>query len=172
MPDLPVDFKHDIDYSFVIRRATLDDAEDILQIMHLAFSKYVIDSDLDVKQSDSLEALSEAIDDIKNDINDIYVYIAFVDGIPVGSVRFGLLEDGSAYLKRFGVRSDYNNMGIGLSLMALVDKIMVTNNVKRLSLYTASKNKNLVRFYYGRGFYIESTTADRGYIRALMVKEY
>jgi len=34
------------------------------------------------------------------------------------------------------------------------------------------QKRDLIRFYYGRGFYIESTTNDRGYIRALMVKEY
>jgi len=29
----------------------------------------------------------------------------------------------------------------------------------------------LVRFYYGQGFFVHSTTTDRGYIRALMVLE-
>ena len=31
---------------------------------------------------------------------------------------------------------------------------------------------NLIRFYYGRGYYIDSTTKDRGYIRALLCKDY
>jgi hypothetical protein len=28
-----------------------------------------------------------------------------------------------------------------------------------------------IRFYYGMGFYIHSTSTDRGYIRALLCKE-
>ncbi|NLN65589.1 MAG: GNAT family N-acetyltransferase, partial [Clostridiaceae bacterium] len=30
----------------------------------------------------------------------------------------------------------------------------------------------LMRFYYGRGFYVDSVTHDRGYPRARLVKEY
>jgi hypothetical protein len=56
--------------------------------------------------------------------------------------------------------------------MNLVDKILKAKGVKKVSLHTASKYKDLVRFYYGRGFYIDSTTKDRGYVRALLVKEY
>jgi transcriptional regulator CtsR len=44
--------------------------------------------------------------------------------------------------------------------------------VNNLYLHTASRMLSLVRFYYGKGFYIESTTNDRGYIRALLCKEY
>lgn len=157
-----------VNYSFVIRRAVPEDASSIKNIMEQAFSKYMNDTGI----SGPLDALSESIEDIEKDISSINVYIALVDDIPVGSVRVKVNEDGTAYLKRFGVRADYNNMGIGKSLMAVVDKIMVANNVKRLTLHTASKYKELVRFYYGRGFYVESTSNDRGYIRALMVKEY
>ncbi|MDP4272362.1 MAG: GNAT family N-acetyltransferase, partial [Bacteroidota bacterium] len=48
----------------------------------------------------------------------------------------------------------------------------LARGIKRLSLHTASKYHDLVRFYYGRGFYVDSTSRDRGYVRALMVKEY
>ena len=36
----------------------------------------------------------------------------------------------------------------------------------------AAKYFDLVRFYYGRKFYVDSISEDRGYKRALMVKEY
>ena len=49
---------------------------------------------------------------------------------------------------------------------------MMEKGVKRLELHTAAKYFDLVRFYYGRKFYIESISEDRGYKRALMVKEY
>jgi ribosomal protein S18 acetylase RimI-like enzyme len=61
---------------------------------------------------------------------------------------------------------------VGESLINLVDKYLKAKGVKRVYLYTASNNTNLVRFYYGRGFYIESVSHERGYPRARMVKEY
>jgi len=50
--------------------------------------------------------------------------------------------------------------------------MLIEKGIKCLKLHTASKNRDLVRFYYGRGFYIDSTSKEKGYIRALMVKEY
>ena len=38
-------------------------------------------------------------------------------------------------------------------------------------LHTASKATSLVRFYFNSGFYIVSTTKDKGYIRALLIKD-
>lgn len=56
--------------------------------------------------------------------------------------------------------------------MNLADKVLTAKGVKKVYLHAASKYKDLIRFYYGRGFYIDSTTKDRGYVRALLVKEY
>ena len=63
-------------------------------------------------------------------------------------------------------------LGIGKSLMNLVDKYLISKNVRQVSLHTASKYGALMRFYYGRGFYVESVSHDRGYPRARLVKDY
>jgi ribosomal protein S18 acetylase RimI-like enzyme len=120
----------------------------------------------------SMEALQESDEDIVRDIETKEVYIAIIDDVAVGSVRIKLNPDNTAYLSRFGVKLSYHNIGIGKSLINLVDKLLLARSVKSVSLHTASKYRDLVRFYYGRGFYIDSTTKDRGYVRALMVKEY
>lgn len=158
----------EVDYSFVIRRAVVSDAQNIKEIMLQSFIKYKSDAEI----PGQLEAMSESIKDIENDITNKNVYIAFIDNIPVGSIRVEIRPDSSAYLTRFGVCPEYNKMGVGIALMSLVDKLMISHCVKRLTLHTASKNKDLIRFYYGRGFYIESTINDSGYIRALLVKNY
>ncbi|MDP4088409.1 MAG: hypothetical protein Q8930_03940, partial [Bacillota bacterium] len=62
--------------------------------------------------------------------------------------------------------------GVGGRLMDMVDEAMKTAGVERIYLHTASKILSLVRFYYGRGFYIDSTATDRGYIRAFLCKNY
>jgi len=157
-----------MNYSFLIRKAVPEDAEAIQSILVESFKKYMKDTGL----VGTMEALEETIDDIKKDIEAKEVFIAFIDETPVGTIRVEIFPDNTAYISRFGVRLQYHNIGIGKALMSLVDKVLKSRGVKKVSLHTASKYKDLVRFYYGRGFYIDSTTKDRGYVRALMVKEY
>lgn len=157
-----------INYSFTIRRAVEEDAPAIYEIMQESFSKYMTDTGLTV----TMDALQETCEDIVRDIRTKEVYIVLIDNIAVGSARVSILPDNTAYLSRFGVRLSYHNIGIGKSLMNLIDKSLMKRGIKSVSLHTASKYKDLVRFYYGRGFYIDSTTKDKGYVRALMIKEY
>lgn len=157
-----------MNYSFIIRKATIEDAPAISMIMQEAFKKYMQDAGL----SGTMEALTENLQNIEEDILEKEVYIAFIDDNPVGTIRIKILPDNTAYISRFGVMLGYHNIGIGKSLMNLADKILISKGVKKVYLHTASKYRDLIRFYYGRGFYIESTSTDRGYIRALLVKEY
>lgn len=157
-----------MDYSFIIRKAIPEDAEAIQLILQEAFKKYMRDTGL----AGSMEALEESVDVIREHIKRSEVFIALIDGNPAGTIRVKILEDDTAYISRFGVRLQYHNIGIGKALMNLADKLLKSRGVKKVCLHTASKYKDLVRFYYGNGFYIESTSTDRGYIRAKMVKEY
>jgi ribosomal protein S18 acetylase RimI-like enzyme len=157
-----------MNYSFTIHKAIIEDAPAIQGIMQESFTKYMEDTGL----TGTMEALEESLYDIENDIRKKEVYIAFIDDIAVGTIRVQVLSDSTAYISRFGVKLQYHNIGIGKSLMNLMDKILMAGNIKEVSLHTASKHKDLICFYYGRGFYIDSTTKDRGYVRALMVKEY
>ncbi len=90
----------------------------------------------------------------------------------VGTAGIEFTKNDEAYFSRFGVKSNYHNIGIGKALINLIDEFFISRGVKRVFLHTASKNRELVRFYYARGFYIQETSTDRGYVRALMVKEY
>jgi len=146
----------------------MEDAPAISLIMQEAFKKYIQDIGVSV----AMEALTESLKNIEQDILEKEVYIALIDNTPVGTIRIRILSDNTAYISRFGVMLDYHNIGIGKSLMNLADKLLKSQGIKRVSLHTASKYRELIRFYYGRGFYIESTSTDRGYIRALLVKEY
>lgn len=154
-------------YGFSIKMATEDEIPQIQEITKDAFSRYVMEAHLD-----NIEALNETYEDIKKDIETKYVFVAFINGEPVGSVRIKINDDNTAYLSRFGVRSTNKNHGVGKTLMNVVDKVMKENKIEKLMLHTASKYIPLVRFYYGRGFYIDSVSKDRGYNRALLIKEY
>lgn len=154
---------------FQIRLANYDDIPDILSITREAFTKYGEMAGCDPSK---LEALRETEADIRRDIADKLVLLAVQDGVPLGSVRVEIFSDHTAYLSRFGVKLNNQNNGIGKSIINLVDRIMINKGVKRLRLHTGSKITPLIRFYYGRGFYIESTDKERGYVRALLVKDY
>jgi ribosomal protein S18 acetylase RimI-like enzyme len=157
-----------MNYSFIIRKAVVEDAPAIKSIMQESFKKYMEDTGL----TGTMEALEESIQDIEKDITTKEVYIAIIDDVAVGTVRVQILPDNTAYISRFGVKLQFHNIGIGKSLMNLMDKMLIARGIKKVCLHTASKYNDLVRFYYGRGFYIDSTNIDRGYIRALMTKEY
>lgn len=154
-------------YSFTVRKAKPEDAADVKAILQEAFTKYMKDTGL----TGSMEALDETLDETREKIENSEVFIAHVNNVPVGTIRFEV-EGDTAHISRFGVRLDYHNIGIGKSLMNLVDAEIEGLGLKKAYLYTASKYTDLIRFYYGRGFYIESTSTDRGYIRAKLVKEY
>lgn len=153
---------------FWVRKAIVEDAPAILNITKNVFKAY----QEQVGITDTIAALNETIDDVINDIESKEVFIALFNGKVVGSVRIEIKCDGTAYLSRFGVDSECQSKGVGKLLLNAVDDEMMQQNVTTLSLHTASRMLSLVRFYYGKGFYIESTTNDRGYIRALLCKEY
>lgn len=153
---------------FVVRKAIAEDAPYIYAITKDVFKGY----QEQVGISSTIAALNETVEDIIKDIETKEVFTALYNGQVVGSVRIEVKEDKTAYLSRFGVHLDFQNKGVGKILMNAVDNGMEALSVTSLSLHTASKMLSLVRFYYGRGFYIESTTNDKGYIRALLCKEY
>ena len=152
---------------FLVREATYEDIPSILEITKEAFVKYQ-----ELAGTDHIAALEETYEDVKKDIDTKVVLIAFENDVPVGSVRVELFPDNTAYLSRFGVKVTSQNNGIGKSIMNLVDRIMKKKGITQIALHTSAKITSLVRFYYGRGFYIDSTDKSRGYVRALLIKEY
>jgi predicted N-acetyltransferase YhbS len=153
---------------FVVRKAVEEDAPCIQKITHEAFKMYLESAGI----KGTIPALEESCEDIVEDIKSKECFVALLNGEIIGSVRVEIREDGTAYLSRFGVDAIHQSNGVGSILMNAVDASMQKLGVSKLYLHTASKLLSLVRFYYGKGFYIDSTTKDRGYIRALLCKEY
>lgn len=155
-------------YAFEVKRATEEDIPSIIKITKDAFLKYCEMADLDY----DIEALQETFEDVKHDIETKEVYVVFIDDEPIGAVRIEIFDNHEAYLSRFAVKSTRRNNGIGKILMSVVDKVMKENDVSILRLHTGSHVSPLIRFYYGRGFYIRSVEHSRGYPRAELVKDY
>ncbi len=152
---------------FEVKRASAVDADSILEITKQAFAKYI-----ELAGIKDTAALHESKEDILNDIENKMVYVAYMNGVVVGSVRIEVRPDNTAYLSRFGVSDKHQNHGIGKAIMNAASADMLAMGIKYVELHTASKAASLVKFYYGRGFYVDSTTKDKGYTRALMRKDY
>lgn len=155
-------------YAFEVKAATEEDIPAIHKITHDAFLKYCENAGIDY----NIEALNETYEDIAKDIENKEVFVVRIDDEPVGAVRIEILSDNEAYLSRFAVAETNRNNGVGKILMRVVDKVMKENKIKKLKLHTCSRVAALIRFYYGRGFYITGVEYDRGYPRAELLKEY
>ena len=73
---------------------------------------------------DDTAALHETREQVENDIVDKLVYVAYIDDVVVGSLRVECINEETAYLSRFGVSADYQNLGIGKSMMGVFDMEM------------------------------------------------
>lgn len=150
-----------------IRAALETDIAAIFDITQQAFRKYARDLGLQGRVS----ALCESQANILQDLRQKRVLVAALDDMLVGSIRFEAAERRIAYISRFGVQSDAQGLGVGRALIAAVKDECRAAGYYAIALHTASRMFSLVRFYYGQGFYIHSTTQDRGYTRALLVNE-
>lgn len=153
---------------FVVRQAIESDIPFIQEITREAFNTYRENAGV----PGTLPALEETYEDVKNDIHSKEFFVALYNNKIIGSVRIEIKPNKTGYLSRFGVSKEFQKNGVGKELMNYVDKRMIELGITDLYLHTASRLLSLVRFYYGKGFYIESTANDRGYIRALLCKEY
>lgn len=151
----------------VLRRAELSDAEGILSVTRAAFKLYKDD----LHSLYPVAGLSERKEDVEEDIRRHTVYVALLGGIPVGSIRMKKLTDDVAYVYRFGVSPHINNTGIGSKLLGKVIEDCESNGTKAIALHTNSRYYKLARYYYGKRFFVHSTSTDKGYIRALFIKE-
>ena len=154
--------------NYNIRYAIPDDALQIQEIMHKAFEGYLAEIGNDYK----LLALTESIEDILADIKKRAVYVAVTDaGKLLGAIRIKPLTSELAYIYRFGVHPNIKNVGVGSKLLATALDFCSDNGFKAVALHTNTRFYNLARYYYGKRFFVHSTTTNKGYIRALFVKE-
>ena len=148
-------------------KAAESDAPEVLEITKRAFDLYANE----IRKRESVAALYETIGDVVSDIKNKNVYVARIDGEMVGSVRFEILTEGIAYLSRFSIDPEAQNLGIGGLLLEKVRIECLSLGVRAITLHTASKMRSTVAFYLKNGYYIHSISRDSDYIRALMVNE-
>lgn len=150
-----------------IRIATDADADGILEVTMDAFSRYARDLGLPEK----VMALKEDVQTILQEMQEKTILVGCINGRIIGSVRFERIPGNIAYITRFGVRSDIQKSGMGTMMLEEIATYARAEGLTAIALHTCTKMFPLVRYYYGQGFYIHSTTQDRGYVRGLFLKE-
>lgn len=150
-----------------IRRATDEDTADVLEVTKQSFSLY--QDELHV--SYEVKALKETIESTLKDIRENAVFVVERFGKTCGSIRIKKLSDELWYIYRFGVSPDITNTGLGSALLDAAITYAKNNGAKAIALHTNSKYYRLARYYYGKQFYVHSTSFDRGYVRALFILE-
>ncbi|MDR2202200.1 MAG: GNAT family N-acetyltransferase [Clostridiales bacterium] len=152
---------------YVIRRAAAADVPEICAVTKRAFAVYAdaLDAPADVS------ALHETADEVNKDIAKNNVFVAVSGGAILGSIRWCALSDSLAYIYRFGVDPSVTKAGIGSDLLKAAVDDCQAKGFKAVALHTNSKYYSLARYYYGKQFYVHSVTTDRGYLRALFIKE-
>lgn len=153
--------------TMLIRTAEKHDAAEILRVTREAFTLYHDELHADYV----VGGLAETEEDILLDIRDHHVYVAEIDGRIAGSIRFQKLTPELAYIYRFGVSPEINNTGIGSHLLSAVIDACKKEKFKAIALHTNARYYKLARYYYGKRFYVHSTSTAKGYIRALFVLE-
>ncbi|MFW5780016.1 MAG: GNAT family N-acetyltransferase [Bacillota bacterium] len=147
--------------------ASLKHAEQINQLTLKSFELYKSHLTSGVKVS----ALSEKVEDVINDIKQNTVLVAVKHANIIGSIRIEKLTDDLAYIYRFAVSPDVIGGGVGSALLEYAIEECEELEVKAIALHTNTKYFKLARYYYGKDFFVHSTTFNRGYIRALFIKE-
>ncbi len=150
-----------------IRRATDDDTAAVLEVTKSSFSLY--QEELHV--SYEVKALKETIESTLADIRENAVFVVERFGKICGAIRIKKLSDDLWYIYRFGVSPEITNTGLGSALLDAAISYAKDNGAKAVALHTNAKYYRLARYYYGKQFYVHSTTFDRGYVRALFVLE-
>jgi len=153
---------------YTIRKAIPSDAKQINALTKQAFRLYQDE----LRSGAPVLALSETDIDILDDIMHHSVYVAEdTDGKILGAIRCCRLSASLAYIYRFAVEPQINNLGIGTDLLNHAVAECEVAGFTAIALHTNTKYYRLARYYYGKQFFVHSTDDSKGYIRALFVKE-
>jgi len=150
-----------------IIKAEQKHAQELLEITKLAFEDYKKELGPTVE----VKALKEKLSDVEYDIDHNEVYVALSNKKLIGGIRVKKLSDELAYIYRFAVEKDATGQGVGSNLLAHAIEECIESGYSAIALHTNTKYFKLAKYYYGKNFFVHSTNTDRGYIRALFIKE-
>jgi ribosomal protein S18 acetylase RimI-like enzyme len=129
----------------IIEQAKIEDAEEILALQKLAYQ-----SEAKIYDDYTLPPLTQSVREIEAEFEDqIFLKTSCDDGRIIGSVR-AYLEQGTCFIGRFIVDPDFQNQGIGTSLMHEIEGRF--KDVKRFELFTGHLSERSIYLYQKLGY--------------------
>ncbi len=132
-----------------ILRADISDAAEILALQKLAYqSEAVIYDDW------SIPPLTQSLNQIKKEFDEIIFLKVCDSGRFIGSVRASI-HDGTCNIGRLIVRPEFQHKGIGTRLMLGIETEFPSE--RRFELFTGSRSEGNIRLYKRLGYRIFRT---------------
>lgn len=130
----------------LIEPADVSDAQEILDLQKLAYQ-----SEAALYDDYTIPPLTQSLEQMQEDFHKQVVFKAILDGRIIGSVR-GYVRDGTCYIGRLIVHPEFQNRGIGTSLMNAIEQHFA--QAQRYELFTGDRSKRNLHLYHKLGYRI------------------
>jgi acetylglutamate kinase len=151
------------DKDFEFRLANSDDVPYISEIVSKSFKDY--QKNISYPASPLYETTEELFSDILNN----YVYVGICDNKIISSIRVRE-EFPYARIYRVCVDPEYYNKGYGSKMLEYVEHYFKNKGIIYLGLTTIENVESLRKFYEKNGYKTEYISNNRGYPKAIMIK--
>jgi ribosomal protein S18 acetylase RimI-like enzyme len=133
----------------LVELANVSDAQKILYLQILAYQ-----SEAAIYNDYSIPPLIQTMDEMETDLRQQVVFKVTIDDRLVGSVR-GFLQDGTCHIGRLIVHPEFQNRGIGTTLMSSIEQHF--SEVNRFELFTGNRSERNLYLYQKLGYRIIRT---------------
>jgi len=129
----------------IIKQAKIEDAEEILALQKLAYQ-----CQAEIYDDYTIPPLTQSLEEIEAEFRDhIFLKALCDDGGIIGSVR-ACVNEGTCFVGRLIVDPDFQNQGIGTSLMREIEGCF--KDAERFELFTGHLSKGNLYLYQKLGY--------------------
>jgi GNAT superfamily N-acetyltransferase len=129
----------------VIERATIKDAEEILDLQKLAYK-----SEAEIYNDYAIPPLTQTLEEMKLEFENWVFLKALAGGAIIGSVR-ACVRQKTCLIGRLIVHPGFQNRGIGIMLMNEIERCFLPQS-SRFELFTGHRSKRNIHFYRKIGY--------------------
>lgn len=141
-----------------IRRAAIDDAKVITEILRKAFSEFASDY-----TPEAFAVVTPPADEIAGRFDEGPIWVAVKDDQIVATVS-AVPEPEWLYIRSMAVLPIAQGLGIGGGLLDAIERYGIENEFDQLFLYTTNFSSDAIRLYEKHGFQkVRDTNADEWY---------
>lgn len=128
----------------VIRRAGVDDAEQILKLQYLCYQ-----SEAELYDDWALGPLTQSLESLRQEFETHRVLVAKLDDEVIGSVRADL-DDGTCRIGSLCVHPRFQRHGLGSRLVSAIEAAFP--EARRFELFTGARSSGNIRLYRRLGY--------------------